>query len=98
MDQDAAWYGGRGLGPGDIVLDTDAAILHAHFSVHVYCGHTAGWIRTPLDTEVCLGPDDIVLVKWIPSSAAHKKRHSSPPMSIVVKWSPVSATAELLLK
>jgi len=28
---------------------------------HVYCGQTAGWIKMPLGTEVCLGPGDIVL-------------------------------------
>ena len=31
------------------------------FSAHVYCGQTAVWIKMPLDTEVGLGPDDIVL-------------------------------------
>jgi len=31
------------------------------FSVHVYCGQTAGWIKMPLGTEVGLGPDDIML-------------------------------------
>ena len=34
---------------------------HPHFSAHVYCGQTAGWIRIPLGTEVSLGPGDIVL-------------------------------------
>jgi len=32
-----------------------------HFSAHVYYDQTAGWIRIPLGTEVCLGPCDIVL-------------------------------------
>jgi len=32
-----------------------------HFSAHVYYGQTAGRIRIPLDTEVCLGLDVIVL-------------------------------------
>jgi len=27
----------------------------------VYCGQTVGWIKMPLDTEVGLGPDHIVL-------------------------------------
>jgi len=31
------------------------------FSAHVYCCQTAGWIKMPLDTEVRLGQDDIVL-------------------------------------
>ena len=32
-----------------------------HFSAHVSCGQTAGWIRIQLGTEVGLGPGDIVL-------------------------------------
>jgi len=31
------------------------------FSVQVCCGQTAGWIKMPLDTELDLGPGDIVL-------------------------------------
>jgi len=31
------------------------------FSVHVYCGQTAGWMKTPLGTKVDLGPGHIVL-------------------------------------
>jgi len=30
------------------------------FSVHVCCGQTAAWIKTPLAIEVGLGSDDIV--------------------------------------
>ena len=31
------------------------------FSVHVYCGQTAGWMKTPLGKEADLGPGHIVL-------------------------------------
>jgi len=31
------------------------------FSAHVYCGQKAAWTKTPLGTEVDLGPDHIVL-------------------------------------
>jgi len=31
------------------------------FLAHVYCGRTAGWIKTPLGTEVDLGPGHFVL-------------------------------------
>jgi len=31
------------------------------FSVHVYYGQTAGWMKMPLDTEVDLGLGHIVL-------------------------------------
>ena len=37
---------------------------HTHptdFLAHVYCGQTAGWMNTPLGTEVNLGPGHIVL-------------------------------------
>jgi len=31
------------------------------FSAHVQSGQTAGWIKMPLGTEVCLGPGNFVL-------------------------------------
>ena len=31
------------------------------FSAHVYCGHTAGWMKLVLDMEVGLSPGDFVL-------------------------------------
>jgi len=34
---------------------------HPHFSAHIYCGETVGWIKMPLSTEVGLGPGHIVL-------------------------------------
>jgi len=49
----------------------------------------------PLSTEVGLGPGHIVLDG---DPAAPQKRGTAPsfrPMSIVAKWSPISATAEL---
>ena len=53
-----------GLGPGDIVLDRDPAPTkrgHSlHFSVHVYCGQSARWIKMPLGTKVGLGAGHIV--------------------------------------
>jgi len=45
MDQDTTWYGGTGLGLGDIVLDGDPApphterAQHPHFSVHCFGPH-----------------------------------------------------------
>ena len=49
------------LGPSDIILDGDQ-LAHGkrhsspHFSAHVVCGQTAGWIKMPLGMEVGLGP------------------------------------------
>jgi len=50
--------------PDDVVLDGAAVLLKRgtapQFSVHVYCGQTAGWMKTPLGTEVDLGPGHIL--------------------------------------
>jgi len=43
------------------------------FSAHVYCGQTAGWTKTPLGTEVDLGPGHIVLDE---DPAPPRKGHS----------------------
>jgi len=57
-----------GLGAGDFVFDGDPATPRKEgtpttiqFLAHVYCGQTAGWIKTPLGTKVDLGPGHIVL-------------------------------------
>jgi len=57
-----------GLGLRDIVLDVDLATPptekgHTHPTNfwHVYCGQMAGWMKTPLGTEVDVGPGHIVL-------------------------------------
>ena len=31
------------------------------FLAHAYCGQTAGWMKSPLGTEVDLGPGHVVL-------------------------------------
>ena len=45
------------------------------FTVRVYCGQTAGWMETPLGTEVDLGPGHIVL-DGVP---AFRERAPQPP-------------------
>jgi len=57
-----------GLVPGDFVFDGDPATpgtegtpTTTQFLAHFYCGQTAGWMKTPLGTEVDLGPGHIVL-------------------------------------
>jgi len=53
--------------------------LFAHWTFcDVYYGQTAGWIKIPLDTEVCLGLGDIVLAG--DPAIPYGKRHSSPPL------------------
>jgi len=65
----------------------------------VYCGQAVGWIRMPLGMEVGLGPSDIVLDG---DTAPPTERGTAAPtfraMSIVAKRSPISSTAELLLR
>ena len=59
---------------------------HTHptqFLAYVYCGLTAGWMKTPLGTEVDLGPGHVVL-DWVP--AVHEMGTAAPcfrPVSIV---------------
>jgi len=66
------------------------------FLAHVYCGQIAGWTKTPLGTEVDLGPGHIVL-DGVPAPA--KGEQQPPyfwPMSIVATVAHLSYTAELL--
>ena len=49
------------------------------FSVHVYCGQTAGWIKMPLGTNVGLGPCHIVL-DWNPSPPPPERGTAAPPL------------------
>ena len=50
---------------------------------HVYCGHMAGWMKTPLGTEVDLGPGHIVL-DGVPAPAKGAQQpFSFRPMSVV---------------
>ena len=56
-----------GLSPGDFVLarakaGTQLSLkgTQPQFSAHVYCGKTAGWMKTRLGTEVDLGPGDVL--------------------------------------
>jgi len=63
MDQDAAWYGGRPhcYGWSPIAPFPKKRPSPLQCSAHVYCGQTAGWIKTPLGMEVGLGAGHIVL-------------------------------------
>jgi len=50
---------------------------------HVYCGQTAGWMKTPLGTEVDLGPGHIVLDVVQLSAKGAQQPPVFSPMSIV---------------
>jgi len=80
MDQDATWYGGRPRPTRHCVRcglsypQKRAHIPPTQFLAHVYCGQMAGWMKTPLGTEVDLGPGHIVLE----GSQLPRKGHCSP--------------------
>jgi len=88
MDQDATWYGGRPqptqhcvrCGPS---YPQKKGHTHPHpILAHVYCGHMAGWMKTPLGTEADLSPGHIVL-DGVPAPAKRAQQPSFRPMSIV---------------
>jgi len=81
-----------GLGSGDFVFDGEPAISRkkgtptpTQFLVHVYCGQMAGWMSTPLRTEVDLGTGHIVLDVVPP---VRKRGIAAPPL-----LSPMSVVA-----
>jgi len=92
-----------GLGLCNFVFDVDPATPRkegtpspTQFLANICCGQTAGWMKTPLGTEVDLGPGHIVL-DWIP--ALRERGTAAPPLfGPCLLWprSPISATAELL--
>jgi len=92
-----------GFGPGDIALDWDSTPLpkkHSspHFSAYVCCSQTAGLIKMPCTWYGYSTRPRPHRVRWGPSSPHAKgaqQPHTFRPMSIVVKRSPISATAEL---
>ena len=87
------------LGPGDVVLDggRSSSPYKGQFSFHVYCGQTAGWMKTPLGTEVDLGRGHVV--RRGPSFLAKGEQQSPPLFGPCLLWqrSPIPASAELLL-
>jgi len=98
-----------GLSLGDFVLDGDPAPYPKRgaapqFSAHVDCGRTAAWIEMPLGTDVGRLRD---IVFDVDAATHRKKAHPSHPIfGPCLLWpngwmwprSPISATAELLLK
>jgi len=105
MGQDATWYGGRPLvtrhcvrwGPSS--PSPKAAQATSQFSANVRCGQTAGWMKTPLGTEVDLGSRRIAL-DGVPAIRERGTAAPPPLFGPCLLWprSPISATAELLFK
>jgi len=99
MDEDATWCGGRppprrhGVKWGS--SSPRKGHSTPHFSAHVHCGEMAGWIKMPLNTEVDLGPGNIMLdgAQLTPP----RKGHSSPPLFDPCLLWPNGSPSQLLL-
>ena len=66
MDQGGTWHGGGPWSRPHCAKwghssPAQKGTEPPKFLAHVYCGQTAGWIKTPLGTEVDLGPGHFVL-------------------------------------
>jgi len=93
MTQDATWYKGKPRpSRRSVRWGRSSALKEAQpqFSFHVYCGQTAGWMKTPHGTEVDLGPCLVSATK----TAQHRALLGP---CLLWRRSPVSATAEHLL-
>ena len=82
MDQDGTWLG---AGPRSrphctmwTQLPSPNGVQSPQFSVHVYCGQTAGWIKMALGLEVGLSPGDCV--RWGPSPPPHERDGGPSPI------------------
>jgi len=100
MDQDATWYGGRPYPRPHCIRWGPAPTPQKGHSSPCLLWPKRRCIRILLGMEVDLGPGDIVLdgdpaFSKERGTAAHAETFR--PMSIVAKWSPVSAAAEFLL-
>ena len=89
-----------GLGPGDFVFDgnpatpkTEGTPTTTQFLVHVHCGQTVGWLKTPVGTEVDLSPRHIVL-DWVP---ALRERGTAAPLFLVHVYCGHGRPSQLLL-
>ena len=89
MDQDGTWYGGRRrptrhcIRCGPSYSQKKGTPAPSNFWP-MSCGRTAGWMKTPLGTEVDLSPGHIVLDGVpAPAKGALQPPPSFRPMSIV---------------
>jgi len=95
----------RPTGLRDIVFDVDPAIYPQKkgistppnfWRMSIVHDQMAGWMKTPLDTEVDRGPGHIYILDGVPAPAEWPAQQ--PPSLRPMLWprSPISATAELL--
>jgi len=93
------------IGPDDFVFDgdpttprTEGTPTTTQFMAHVYCGQTAGWVKTPLGMEVDLGPGHIMLdgIPALRETGTAAPHHFGP--CLLWARSPILASAELLFE
>ena len=83
MHQDATWYGCSPqprrlyVGWGPSYPQRKAHTHPSQFLAHVYCGQTAGWMKTPVGTEVDLGPGHFILEGF---PAIRERGTAAPPL------------------
>jgi len=99
MHQDATLHGGRPQ-PRRLCFRLRPSYpqkkrnTHPHpIFAHVYCGQTAGWMKTPLGTEVDLGPCHFVL-DWFP---AIRERGTAAPLFSAHAYCGYGCPSQLLL-
>jgi len=87
MDQDATWHEGRSqprrlcVRWGPCPLPTKGREPPSQFSVHFYCGQTAGCIKMPLGMELGVSQEDFGLDgDPAPSQKGGPGRGQSPPI------------------
>jgi len=106
MDQDCSWHGGRPQPrwlyvrcDGDPAPPKKGGGDPPQFSAHVCCGQTAGRMKAPLGTEVDLGQATLYWM-WSQLQLSAKRVQHPPSFLPCLLWprSPISATAELLLR
>jgi len=80
-----------------VVVRTDIPTRRLASYIIVGCGQTAGWLKTPVGTEVDLRTGHIVLHGF---PELREKGTAPPLLGPCLLWprSPISATAELLFR
>jgi len=101
LDQNTTWYEGRRRPRRHCVRwGPECPLQKGHrpqLSADVCCGQTAGWIKMPRGMEEGIGSGHIVL-DGDPAPPKTGTDPKFPPMSILAKRSPISSTAEHLLR
>ena len=98
MDEDASWYGGMGIGPGDIVLNGYLAplkgALHPHFSAMSVLANLNRWMDQDASWYGGRPRPRSHCVRWDPGSPERDK--AAPSFRPCLLW-PNGRPSQLLL-